>query len=292
MFAQVVAEEPKDIPSSYSKKHISSLVYEGFDIEIDMSMDRTLYYWITAFWNGNVRRRSGRVIIFNDDMSQIKEFEFFNALMTETSIPSAEIRESQPKTIKIKVLQERSRFSNGLNSLSIEDLRGAFDAFNEGNLHVTLDKQIIPSNFRLSINGLDCSGVIKIDSFTIKTVSPSDSVMDERHMGGDGPLKVRFPDLRITVSKASANSWSDWFEDFVLHGNNSDSQEKNGSLAFMTPDLNNEIVHINLRNLGIFKLCSSEIEGNCDGDENINTEEGRESVKAELYCEQMEFQVR
>lgn len=124
-FAEVVEEREEMRDTYYSKKHLGRIVNEGFDIEIDMSMKNknSLYYWITAFWNGNLRRRSGRVIIFNDDMSDVKEFEFFHAIMTATSIPLAEIQSSEPKTITVKLIPEYSLFKTGLNSIKIEELR-------------------------------------------------------------------------------------------------------------------------------------------------------------------------
>ena len=40
------------------------------------------------------------------------------------------------------------------------------------------------------------------------------------------PTQLVFPNLTITLAKISAQSWFDWYKDFVINGNNGPSNEK------------------------------------------------------------------
>jgi hypothetical protein len=87
------------------------------------------------------------------------------------------------------------------------------------------EKTWIPSAFKLTIEGLDCSKVSKIDPFTVKQTDLVDEIGDEREIV-KAPSQVVFPNLRMTLSESGAQSWLDRHEDFVIKGNNDDSQER------------------------------------------------------------------
>ena len=55
-------------------------------------------------------------------------------------------------------------------------------------------KQFLPSNFRLEIDGLDCTKVSKIDSFTVKQPIQTDDIGDKRDYKKE-PGKLEFPNL-------------------------------------------------------------------------------------------------
>ena len=76
---------------------------------------------------------------------------------------------------------------------------------------------------------------------------------------------------------ASAKSCPDWFEDFVIKGNNGDDREKKGKLTLLAANLRDELAPIDFFNLGIFSL----------GPESGATG----NLIAEVYCERMEFHV-
>ena len=84
-------------------------------------------------------------------------------------------------------------------------------------------------------------------------------------------------DARNTA--ASAQSWRDWFEDFVVKGNSGQEKEKNGTLTFLSPNRKDTLATINLFNLGIFKL----VDATPAGADAIHR------ITAELYCERMQF---
>jgi hypothetical protein len=91
------------------------------------------------------------------------------------------------------------------------------------------------------------------------------------------PGTLEFPDLRVTLSQASLQSWSDWFEDFVVKGDNGDDKEKSGAIVFLDATLKQELGRIELKNVGIFALRRQP-----------STEQVAR-VTAELYVESMEL---
>jgi hypothetical protein len=130
------------------------------------------------------------------------------------------------------------------------------------------------SNFRFELDGLDSATVSKIDAFTVK-----------RPLAGDPrdyskePANVEFPNLRVTVNEAHGESWTDWFQRFVVQGENSEADEKNGSIVLLATDMKTEICRVDLFNVGIFALRRR-----------FQPEQDEvPKLTAELYCERMQF---
>jgi hypothetical protein len=115
----------------------------------------------------------------------------------------------------------------------------------------------------------------------VKQSVVTDDIGDARDYQRE-PGRLEFPDLAITLAESSAKSWFDWFEDFVIKGNSGETTEKNGSIAFLSANLADELLRIDLFNLGIFKIGADKTEANSD---RLTT------VTAQLYCERMELHV-
>ncbi|HET6840509.1 MAG TPA: hypothetical protein VFK06_02310 [Candidatus Angelobacter sp.] len=92
---------------------------------------------------------------------------------------------------------------------------------------------------------------------------------------------LEFPNLRIELASASAESWRTWFRSFVIAGNSSSANEKSGSLSLLTPNLASVLATISFQNLGIFRL------------ENAPAEASGEVSRlvADLYCERMDLAI-
>jgi hypothetical protein len=85
--------------------------------------------------------------------------------------------------------------------------------------------------------------------------------------------------LRITLSMAGADSWFDWYEDFVLNGNNGPAAERSGSISLLGPSLVDELARVDLAGVGIYRLTT-------DRDEDAPPDQ-LARLTAHLYCEQM-----
>jgi hypothetical protein len=90
------------------------------------------------------------------------------------------------------------------------------------------------------------------------------------------------PNLSITLPESASQTWTAWFDDFVVKGLSGDENEKSGKLSFLTPDRKSTLAEVRFFNLGIFRL---EPEAKAVDAETIAR------IRAELYCERMELQV-
>ena len=83
-----------------------------------------------------------------------------------------------------------------------------------------------------------------------------------------------------SISEVGSESWRDYFEDFVIGGNNAEANEKSGALVFLSPSLKGEILRIGFFNMGVFRMTP---------DRFVANEDKIRNVSFELYCERMEL---
>ena len=260
--AQVLSEPG---PAYFAKKHLGPISYGPFALQAGPAMSKDLYDWISASWNGKYVRKNGSVVAMDQKFVAVSQREFFNALITETTIPALDGSSKDPAYLTLKVAPEYTRSTKASGKAA--------------GIAKTAQKVWLPSNFRVTIDGLDCTKVRAVDSFSVTQKVATDDIGDARDYRRE-PGKVEFPNLTITLAEVSAQSWFDWFEDFVIKGNSDESKEKQGSIAFLSPNRQDELLRIDLFNLGIFSIGSDKVEANAD---RVAT------VTAHLYCERMEF---
>jgi T4-like virus tail tube protein gp19 len=256
--ADVIGEPAAAIP--FVKKHIGRPRYEEAVIELGLGMDKTVYDWIAASWQGKAGRKNGTVFATDFNNEARRAQEFMNALITEVTIPACDASSRDPAYLALTFAPESTRTKKAGGKIDVQNPNA--------------QKMWLPSNFRLEIGGLDGSRVMKVDAFTVKQSVPRDPHAE--------PARVEFPNLRITLPISATSTWETWFEDFVVKGNSSDANEKNGTLSVLAPNLSDVLATIRFFNLGIFRLAPERLR---------LSGEQLERWVAELYCERMEFQV-
>jgi hypothetical protein len=258
IYADVLSEHSAKL--HFVKKHVGPPKYEEFALQVGVSMSQELFGWVAGSWSAQPKKQDGAVLTLDYSLNVKTEAEFSGALITETTIPALDAASKEPGYLTARLQPELITVSAGVGKLSLVAAK---------------QKLWRTSNFRLQIDGLDCTKVSRVDSFTVKR-----EITVPASRGGGGALnagKVEFPNLRITLSQASAQSWFDWHESFVVNGNNSDSFERNGSLSLLSIDLKKELSRIDLRHLGVVRVAPAKREGS-----------GQIArVTAELYCEEM-----
>ena len=259
--AEVIEE--KVGPDFFVKKHIGQPKYEDIELTIGFEMVQDVYDWIAASWKMNYVRKDGSIVATDANLQARSERQFYHALITEVTIPALDGAAKDPAFLTVKFAPEYTREVKAAGKLIVPK--------------PVAQKRFLPSNFRLEIDGLDCTKVSKIDSFTVKQTVVTDDIGDARDYQKE-PGKLEFPNLRITLAEAGAQTWVDWFQDFVIKGDNDESKEKGGGIVFLTPDRKQELGRIELHNLGIFSLRHQAPAG-----------EAVARVVAELYCERMEL---
>jgi len=261
--AEVIEEQAG--PTHYVKKHIGPPKYEEFAVQIDLDLARALYEWIAASWAMNYQRKDGSIVSADYALTSKSERQFFHALLTETTFPALDAASKDPAHLTIKFAPEYTKTTKASGKLTTPAKQA--------------QKKWVASNFRLELDGLDCTKVSAIDSFTVKQAIATDDIGDARDYVKE-PGKLEFPNLRVTMPEAAAATWQTWFDDFVINGNNDDAKEKSGAIVFLSPDRKAELARVNLFNVGIFALRRKAQEANV---------ESVRRVTAELYCERMEL---
>jgi len=84
--AEVISESVG--PDYFVKKHIGQPKYEDFSVRIRLSMEKKVYDWIAASWKANHQRKDGSVIVADYKGNAKAIREFYNAMITETTIPA------------------------------------------------------------------------------------------------------------------------------------------------------------------------------------------------------------
>jgi hypothetical protein len=262
VFAVVVVEPVAS--DGIADKHIGSPQYEPFTIEIGLSLAKAVYDWISDTLKSAAPRKSGAILACDFQGQAISQREFTNALITEVGFPTCDASSKQAGSLVIKFAPEQIRVAQANGRV-----RG----------QAGQAKQWLTSCFKLQIDGLDCTKVSRVDAFSIKQAV----VIEE---SGDGqssliePGGLAFPDLKVTLAEQSAGSWYQWYENFLLKGDNGEDREKDGALILLSNNLQQELARIRLYNMGLFSLGS--VKSDADGS-------GVARVVAGLYCERMEL---
>jgi hypothetical protein len=245
-------------PDSIARKHLGPALYESFVLPVGLVMSEELLEWVMASWAADPPEKDGAVLALDHQLHIKSQARFTASLITETSFPTLDAASKAKRNVTLRVQPAAIQLLGGSGTLSLLGAK---------------QKLWLAANFRLEIGGLDCTHVRRIDSFTIRRaleIEPQE----------DGPPnlvpgRVEFPNLRITLGQAWAETWYDWHEQFVVDGHNDEGFEKTGTLSFLAADLQTELSRIELRHLGIVRLAPAE-------DEPL-------FVTAELYCEEMEL---
>jgi hypothetical protein len=245
----VVVVSTPSAGSHFREKHLSGVRFEPIAIATSSRRPRRLFEWITTAWQGTLAQKNGAVIRVDVNGRPQAKREFVKAILVETTVPMLDGASNSTADFTVYFAPERTSDVTPPTTLPPSGSPTPGDA------------AFMSSNFRLSIVGLDCTRVSKIDSFSVKQTP--------------GTGLAEFPNLRIELSNVSAATWRTWFQSFLI--DSSAANEKTGSLSFLNANLTTVLATINFFNLGIYRLENSPADPN--------------RVVAELYCERMELAI-
>lgn len=257
-----VIQEPAG-PSYFTKKHIGQPKYQDLKLQIGFPMNPSICNWISDCWSMDFGRHDCVVTVLDYALRPKSAIQYNQALITATTFPACDASSKEPRCITVTLTPQSAR-----------EVQASAVA---GQLSTNEQKLWLPSDFELKIDGLDCTKVNKIDSFTVNQTTVTDEVGNARDYQKK-PGKLEFPNLRIAFPEAALPTWKAWFDSFVVQGHNDESNEKLGRLTFLSPNGQTILLSIDLFNLGIFKLERETVESG--GDQTARW-------VAELYCERM-----
>jgi len=257
--------EEKAQAGSFTKKTIGALTYDDIELNIGFGMAQDLYDWIAASLKMSYVRKDGSIVVTDPSFQATSERQFFNALITELTIPNLDAGSKDAAFLTVKFAPEYTRDAKASGKLTAGK--------------TTAQKQFVGSNFRFELGDLPCNKVSKIESFTVMQMIATDDVGVARATAEPG--KLEFPNLRVTLAEVDADPWFAWQEDFLIKGNCDDSNEKSGAIVFLSPNRQAELGRVSVYNVGIFALRRESAPAGAQVSH----------VVAELYCERMELQI-
>jgi hypothetical protein len=238
---------------AFVRKRLGAPAPEPIVLSFDLSLEKVVYEWIAEFWKGSASEREGSVISVDRNGKATSELVFERAVIAATTVPAMDAAAKTPCSLTVKLdpaATVRRRAS------------GSVDVVPKPR------KPWLPANFRLEVAGVDAAFVTRIEPLAVVG-------------GAEGT--VDFPDLRVVISEARAETWSAWHREFVVLGRNDDAREKSGLLNFLAQDLKSVLGRVTLHGLGIHRLASAPVP-------ELGAAEIRRLV-AEVYCERMELAV-
>jgi hypothetical protein len=249
-YAEVVNEPGGLLP--YAKKHIGELHFADVSAEVAMDADAALFDWIRDAWFGNPFRDNVALERI-DPASPLASVEIAHAAIREVTLPALDQTARDRRSMSLKLVPNGIRRTGSVS---------------RGVRHE--ERDFLSHNFSVNIGGIDCSGVLAVDSFTVKTSLPEP--------GSRRKPTLIFPDVHLYVDADKAGSFRDWFEDFVIAGNNEDDREREATIEYQDPMLGDPLAVLHLLHLGIYRVADEPPPAN-----------GPRRVRVDLYCERMEL---
>jgi hypothetical protein len=249
---------------TFADKQLAGVKYEDVTISVDLSLDPVFYTWISDTLERKNLRRDVTVLSLDPNLKVRDREDFFNALITEITFPALDGSSKEAAFLTIKFSPEYTRNQKGDGS--------------KFNAPVAAKKKAWSTqNFRLTLDGLDCSKATMIESFSIRQQILEDHIGAGREHGGE-PTLLDVGNLGLSITESGAQDFIAWHEDFVINGNSSSDKEKSGALTYLASDLKTVLGEVSFSRIGIFRLSRGFREALADRVPRI---------QAELYVEQI-----
>jgi hypothetical protein len=254
-----------DRKTSGTLSHVATVDIEPISVDLGMALSYRVLDWIRDSWSRKYSRRSGHIAHGDFDRNSHLEQHFTEALLVETTFPALDASSKEPLYMTAKILPETIEVKAGSGRL-------------DGQIS-SLQKLWSANSFSVNIDGVDCAGVNKVDSFTIKQKHKKFHYGSAR-LPTVEPTGIEFPNLVLYVSLARAKGFFDWHDQYVVRGRRDTAMEKTGAITYRGPN-GDALLTLNLKGVGITAVSIEKSEANSDK---------IKLAKIELFVESMELE--
>ena len=266
MEAAVVASGPG--PGNAEKKHVATVKWTAGKATVGMGMGQGMYGWIKQSFDKGTEPKNGRLISGDVNYKAQSALDFEGALITEVAVPKLDGSSKDAAYFDITFEAERVRWSKGQGG----DIRAKLGP---------KQKAWLRSNFRVELGNLPCSRIASVDSFTWTCEIGADRTGISREPTRH-PAKVTVPDVALTISMADLQPWAETAKKWFVDGQHLETDEMDGRIVFLGPDLKEELGEISLKHVGLKKFSNDDEDASA-----LKTAR----FKVELYVERMTFQI-
>jgi phage tail-like protein len=258
-------------PDHLLHKHISGLKYEDVTLTFGTGMSSGFWNWIQSSFDRNYLRKNGAIVAADYNFKETSRLSFFESVVNELTFPGLDASSKDNCKVTCKLTPEYTKWKL--------TPKGSKPDFVSGDKMQARQHRWSPANFRLNIDGCDCSRIFKIEPLTLRQKLTDYAVGEERDVQKE-PAQVEYPNLVITMPESHSHAFFDWYEDFVIKGNCAEGKERTGTLEYLNYSLDKTLFTLNFHGLGIYKVTPDKSEA---GAEQIRR------VKFEMYSEKIDF---
>jgi hypothetical protein len=214
------------------------------------------------FLSGTDKRLSGSMLTLNPEMRPVEQRQFENAVITEVRFEALDGSSKEPARMQVKIAPAAVRSVSGSDSAPKVSPDGK------------QKKGLLASNFRVTIPGVDCTKVSRIEPIVITRAAIESAGINRTPTEERG--KMSCTNLVITVSEVAAKDFVDWHRQAVIEGKAGPEMEKTATIELLSP--NTKDVELTLEGNGVGILAVRP----------VTSEAGTESVRrvaVEMYVE-------
>jgi hypothetical protein len=250
------------------KKSVAGVKYQDIDLTCGTGMSPSFYEWIRSSLEKPFLRRNGSLVACDFNDRAVTEVDWFNSFISEIVFPACDAASRAPGSLKLKLTPEVTRWMKaGRTALPGAPSRSA------------KNEVWLPANFRLRIDGLDCSRVTNIEPITSKSALIR-SVISATPALIAAPSAVQVRSLVVTLLETQAAEFVQWRKDSAIRGNTGSDPGRRGQLDYLAPGNGQSLFSLSFSGLGINQL-RPEIAS--AGSEQIRR------VKAEMFYKDLRF---
>ena len=265
-FGEIVNERVG--PDRVVHKRLGRVRYEPITVKVGAGMAPAFYDWLKETFEHKNTRRNGAVVALDLNYREVQRTTFADALLTEVTFPALDATSHDVGLMSVTFAPQSTRSAPGSGQPQTATMQAE-----RGGRH----KLWTLSNFRLRVDGLDCSRVMRIEAFGMRQKAIESATGETRDYERD-PANLEYSNLVVVMPEAAARSFYDWREDFLVRGNNGDAKERNGTIEILTAD-GKPLFTVGLKHLGISRIAV----------EASGPNETSRRARVEMYVEEMGF---
>jgi hypothetical protein len=233
------------------RKHVSQPKHEPCVIKVGANMGKGLYNWVVGTLNRKAPLKDLSIIATDFNYKVQAHSELANALLTKVVFPGVDGSSKDATALELTIEPESWR--------KITTSVGT-DAKAQVNVK---QKTWLQSNFRLTIPGLDTTKVNRVTAFVATQKVAADAVGEFREYEKQ-PATLELGNLGVTSAASHSEKFHQWFDQFVIQGNNSQSDEKTATLEYLDPTTKGVLFTLSFSGVGIFRAAREPFEANKD----------------------------
>ncbi|HEY7705582.1 MAG TPA: fibronectin type III domain-containing protein [Gaiellaceae bacterium] len=232
------------------QKQLTGVRFEPCVMELRLSNQTGLLQWIEAMVDGQAERRNVVLIRSNPQTGKrLTELELDDALITQVKFPlldsgsTSKVSDAE-LTIVPEGIDRTDYGSSGPNMPGVPGL-----------------KQFNSAGFTFDLSGIpDAQFTTSLESFVV-TQKTTVGEIDGLRTYVTEPTSLETGDLEMSIGLNRTSQLEDWFEEFVIDGDNGQNQEKTATLTFKDLQTQNTFFALQFDGVGVFDAWDVEATG-------------------------------